>query len=100
MNALLFYITLGLYVCATVAYLVYLVKPRQILGRAAHWLALTVVIRWPFDSASDRPRRRAWFIGARGAAGSRQHGDHGEKNGLSAKVHGDAPGISNAALTQ
>ena len=41
MNALLFYITLGLYVCATVAYLVYLVKPRQILGRAAHWLALT-----------------------------------------------------------
>jgi cytochrome c-type biogenesis protein CcsB len=41
MNALLFYITLGLYVCATAAYLVYLVKPRQTLGRAAHWLVLS-----------------------------------------------------------
>ena len=38
MNALLFYITLGLYSIATVAYLVYLLKPRPILGRAAHWL--------------------------------------------------------------
>ena len=41
MNALLFYITLGLYVCATVAYLVYLAKPRQVLGQAAHWLVLS-----------------------------------------------------------
>ncbi|HTG81315.1 MAG TPA: c-type cytochrome biogenesis protein CcsB [Geobacteraceae bacterium] len=38
MNALLFYITLGLYSVATVAYLAYLLKPRPILGRAAHWL--------------------------------------------------------------
>ncbi len=40
MNPLLFYTTLGLYFFATVAYLVYLVKPRQGLGRAAHWLIL------------------------------------------------------------
>ena len=38
MNALLFYTTLGLYSIATAAYLVYLVKPNQVLGRAAHWL--------------------------------------------------------------
>lgn len=38
MNALLFYTTLGLYAGATVAYLVYLVKPQQALGRAAQWL--------------------------------------------------------------
>ncbi len=38
MNSLLFYTTLGLYAIATVAYLVYLVKPQQVLGRAANWL--------------------------------------------------------------
>ncbi|HEY6872812.1 MAG TPA: c-type cytochrome biogenesis protein CcsB [Geobacteraceae bacterium] len=38
MNALFFYTTLGLYFIATVAYLVYLLKPLPILGRAAHWL--------------------------------------------------------------
>ena len=38
MNALLFYSTLGIYFIATVTYMVYLVKPREILGRAAHWL--------------------------------------------------------------
>ena len=35
MNVLLFYGTLGIYAIATVAYLVYLVKPHQVLGRAA-----------------------------------------------------------------
>ncbi len=38
MNALLFYSTLCIYFIATVTYMVYLVKPREILGRAAHWL--------------------------------------------------------------
>ena len=38
MNALLFYITLGLYFLATVLYLVYLVKPQQMVGRMANWL--------------------------------------------------------------
>ncbi len=38
MNALLFYCTLGIYLVATAIYLIYLVKPRDILGRAAHWL--------------------------------------------------------------
>ena len=38
MNALLFYSALCIYFIATVTYMVYLVKPREILGRAAHWL--------------------------------------------------------------
>ena len=38
MNALLFYSTLAIYSVATVTYMVFLVKPREILGRAAHWL--------------------------------------------------------------
>ncbi len=38
MNALLFYSTLTIYFVATVTYLVYLMKPTQILGRAAHWI--------------------------------------------------------------
>ena len=38
MNALLFYITLGLYFIATVAYLGFLLKPKPLLGRAAHWM--------------------------------------------------------------
>jgi cytochrome c-type biogenesis protein CcsB len=38
MNALLFYSTLAIYFVATVMYMVFLVKPREILGRAAHWL--------------------------------------------------------------
>ncbi|HTY20289.1 MAG TPA: c-type cytochrome biogenesis protein CcsB [Geobacteraceae bacterium] len=38
MNALLFYCTLGIYCAATVTYLAYLLKPQQILGRAAHWM--------------------------------------------------------------
>ncbi len=38
MNAILFYITLGLYFFATVAYLGFLLKPKPLLGRAAHWL--------------------------------------------------------------
>lgn len=37
MNALLFYSTLCIYFVATVMYLSYLLKPREILGRAAHW---------------------------------------------------------------
>ena len=41
MNALLFYTTLGLYFAATAAYLVYLLKPQQGLGRTAHWLILS-----------------------------------------------------------
>jgi len=41
MNALLFYTTLGLYLVATIAYLVYLVKPQQVLGRTAYWLILS-----------------------------------------------------------
>ena len=38
MNALLFYSTLAIYFVATVMYMVFLVNPREILGRAAHWL--------------------------------------------------------------
>jgi cytochrome c-type biogenesis protein CcsB len=38
MNALLFYGTLGIYACATVAYLAYLLKPQEKLGRAAYLL--------------------------------------------------------------
>jgi cytochrome c-type biogenesis protein CcsB len=38
---LLFYTTLGLYGIATVAYLVYLVKPQRALGQAADWLILS-----------------------------------------------------------
>ncbi len=38
MNALLFYATLGLYAAATTAYLAYIMKPQQALGRAARWL--------------------------------------------------------------
>jgi cytochrome c-type biogenesis protein CcsB len=38
MNALLFYTTLGLYAAATGAYLLYIVKPHQALGRTARWL--------------------------------------------------------------
>ncbi len=38
MNALLFNITLGIYFLATVTYLTYLVKPRDLVGRASHWL--------------------------------------------------------------
>ncbi len=38
MNALLFYSTLCIYFVATVTYMAYLLKPRDILGRAAHWL--------------------------------------------------------------
>ena len=38
MNALLFYSTLGIYCIATLTYLAYLLKPREILGRSAHWL--------------------------------------------------------------
>jgi cytochrome c-type biogenesis protein CcsB len=41
MNLLLFYTTLGLYGIATVAYLVYLVKPQKTLGLAADWLILS-----------------------------------------------------------
>jgi len=40
MNVLLFYTTLGLYFIATLAYLVFLARPRQALGRAAEWLIL------------------------------------------------------------
>jgi cytochrome c-type biogenesis protein CcsB len=38
MNALLFYATLGIYFIATVAYLAYLLKPQEKLGRAAYLL--------------------------------------------------------------
>ena len=38
MNALMFYITLLLYLAATVSYLVYLFKPRTALGTASRWL--------------------------------------------------------------
>jgi cytochrome c-type biogenesis protein CcsB len=38
MNTLLFYSTLGIYCIATFIYLAYLLKPREILGRSAHWL--------------------------------------------------------------
>jgi len=38
MNAFLFYSTLGIYCIATFIYLAYLLKPREILGRSAHWL--------------------------------------------------------------
>jgi len=38
MNALLFYGTLGIYFIATVAYLAYLLKPQEKLGRAAYLL--------------------------------------------------------------
>ena len=38
MNALLFYITLGLYFLATAGYLAYLLKPTPLLGRTAHLL--------------------------------------------------------------
>jgi len=38
MNALLFYGTLGIYAIATVAYLAYLLKPQEKLGRAAYLL--------------------------------------------------------------
>jgi cytochrome c-type biogenesis protein CcsB len=41
MNALLFYLTLGLYFAATVAYLIYLIKPQQALGTAARWIIST-----------------------------------------------------------
>lgn len=38
MNAVLFYSTLGIYFVATVAYLAYLIKPRETLGQASRWL--------------------------------------------------------------
>jgi cytochrome c-type biogenesis protein CcsB len=38
MNALLFNVTLGIYFLATVTYLAYLVKPRDLLGRVSRWL--------------------------------------------------------------
>ncbi len=38
MNAILYYGTLTLYAAATITYLVFLLKPRPILGRVAHWL--------------------------------------------------------------
>lgn len=38
MNALLFKITLAIYLAATVAYMTYLVKPHPHVGRAARWL--------------------------------------------------------------
>jgi cytochrome c-type biogenesis protein CcsB len=38
MNALLFNSTLVIYAVATVLYLCYLVKPKEIIGRAGHWL--------------------------------------------------------------
>jgi cytochrome c-type biogenesis protein CcsB len=38
MNALLFYGTLVIYGAATVSYLAYLLKPKEIVGRAAHWM--------------------------------------------------------------
>ena len=38
MNTILFYSTLTLYLVATICYMAYLLKPRPILGRAAHWL--------------------------------------------------------------
>jgi len=38
MNAILFYSALVIYLLATVTYFVYLLKPRVILGRAAHWM--------------------------------------------------------------
>ena len=38
MNALLFYLTLGVYLGATVAYLIYLLKPSRQLGTTARWL--------------------------------------------------------------
>lgn len=38
MNALLFASTLVIYLVATVLYLCYLIKPRDILGRSGHWL--------------------------------------------------------------
>jgi len=38
MNALLFTCTLAIYAVATVLYLCYLVKPKEILGRSGHWL--------------------------------------------------------------
>ena len=37
MNALLFKLTMGAYFLSTLLYLVYLVKPRPILGRIGHW---------------------------------------------------------------
>jgi len=52
MNALLFYSTLAIYFIATVAYMAYLVKPRQILGRAAHWLiACGFIVHFAFTVA-------------------------------------------------
>ena len=41
MNFLLFSTTLVIYLAATVAYLIYLVKPQEKLGRAARWLITT-----------------------------------------------------------
>jgi cytochrome c-type biogenesis protein CcsB len=38
MNATLFYVTFALYMSATVAYLVYLAKPSESLGKFARWL--------------------------------------------------------------
>jgi cytochrome c-type biogenesis protein CcsB len=38
MNALLFKLTISLYFIATVTYLVYLLKPRDLVGRLSHWL--------------------------------------------------------------
>src|ERR1039457_1865174 len=38
MNSLLFFGTLGLYLIATVTYIIYLFKPQPAVGRAAHWL--------------------------------------------------------------
>ncbi len=38
MNALLFNLTLVVYLAATVAYLAYLVKPREMLGKVSRWL--------------------------------------------------------------
>ena len=38
MNSLLFYITIALYLAATATYLVFVVKPKEVLGRTALWL--------------------------------------------------------------
>lgn len=40
MNASLFYITFGIYLTATVCYLIYLAKPSAVLGKLARWLII------------------------------------------------------------
>jgi len=61
MNVFLFYISLFFYFAATVTYLVFLFKPKEIIGRAAHWIIASGFIShcaftvWRYIEAGHTP---------------------------------------------